>query len=223
MNVEENEGGGMTVILCDGDDLRKVPKSHRQLITAAIREAFANPAEYFDHIAKCCPFRKMSRWLKTLVTKGDWELELNRRSPKEWTLAGFNWYSEKVRGATIGLPDNTNLQIAPDALQSYYALVGAVHWNAFGCAGGLYGASEHTPLTAFAYDYCGDEVDPGETLAWGSSECGDMLIYTSDGRGGWLCHENGHIHLLGTIEETINWVYAELMASRTPQYDYRWA
>jgi hypothetical protein len=50
-----------------------------------------------------------------------------------------------------------------------------------------------------------------------------MLIYTEDGRGGWLCHENGKIHLLGTIEDTILWVYGELLANRCPDFDYSWA
>ena len=50
-----------------------------------------------------------------------------------------------------------------------------------------------------------------------------MLVYTKDGRGGWCCHENGKVHLLGTIEDTINWVYGELLAGRCPDFDYSWA
>jgi hypothetical protein len=29
--------------------------------------------------------------------------------------------------------------------------------------------------------------------------------------------------LLGTIDDTINWVYAELLAGRCPDFDYDWA
>jgi hypothetical protein len=47
-----------------------------------------------------------------------------------------------------------------------------------------------------------------------------MLIYTDYGRGGWLAHENAEIMLLGTIEETIEWVYLKLQADRCPDFDY---
>lgn len=66
----------------------------------------------------------------------------------------------------------------------------------FGCAGGLDGISDPTPLTNFYDTYHGAEIDPSRTFAFGSSPGGDMLIYTEDDRGGWLCHENGKILLL---------------------------
>ena len=68
----------------------------------------------------------------------------------------------------------------------------------------------------------GADVDPARTFVFGCSDCGDMIIYTAEGRGGWLCHENGKIHLLGTIEDTIEWVYSELLANRFPEFDHKW-
>jgi hypothetical protein len=222
MEIEDNEGGGKTVTLLAGDDLNEVPKSHRHLITAPVRDAFADPADYFGRLARRCPFPKMSRWLRALVAEDQWELHLNQGFPKEWTMVGFTWYSEKVWSGTIALPDNPDLSRYPKVLKKYYSLVDGVHWNVFGCAGGLEKAHDHMPLTGLGYKYHGDKVDLGETFVWGSSGCGDMLIYTSDGRGGWLCHENGYVHLLGKIEEAIDWVYAELLADRCPNYDYDW-
>ncbi len=60
------------------------------------------------------------------------------------------------------------------------------------------------------------------TFIFGWSLCGNMLIYTTSGRAGWLCHENGRIHLLGTIKDTIQWVYGELLANRCPEFDSNW-
>ena len=45
-----------------------------------------------------------------------------------------------------------------------------------------------------------------------------MIVYTADGRGGWLCHENGEIRLLGSVLDTIDWVYGELLADRCPDF-----
>jgi hypothetical protein len=218
----DNEGGGKTVVLVAGDDLKKVPRSHRALITDPIREAFPDPPANFARLAERCPFGKMARWIKALVSQGQWELQLNWGWQKRWSLAGFYWSSEKVRGATIALPKKIDLRQYPKPLQEYYSLVDGVNWNRFGCAGGMEPAGKHTPLTSFNYDYYGDKVIPDKTFVWGTSPCGDLLLFTSDGRGGWLCHENGHIHLLGTIEETINWIYSELLADRCPEYDYKW-
>ena len=111
----------------------------------------------------------------------------------------------------------------PPALRRYYSLVDRVSWMPFGCAGGLEGAGDHTPLTDFDYTYHGADIDPARTFVLGSSPGGDMLIYTEDGRGGWLCHENGKIHPLGTVVDTIEWVYSELQADRCPDFDYSWA
>src|SRR3712207_5861009 len=110
----ENEGGGTTVVLVAGDDLNEVAGSHRRLITAALREAFADPSGYFGRLATRCPFRQMSRWLRALASGGQWELHLNQGYPEEWTLAGFDWRSDMVRGATIGLPDAPELGGYPE-------------------------------------------------------------------------------------------------------------
>jgi hypothetical protein len=34
--------------------------------------------------------------------------------------------------------------------------------------------------------------------------------------------ESGRIRFLGTIEGTIDWVYGELLANRSPNLDYGW-
>lgn len=223
MRTIKNEGGGKSVVLAPGDNLKRVRESHRMLITPRIKEAFADASEYFRSVAVCCPFPSMAAWLKVLIEEGDWELVLHRGVPEEWTAAGIRWWSEKVRSAEITPASESNLSKLPPALRRYYSLVDQVSWMPFGCAGGLYGITDHTPLTNFYYTYHGADIKPAKTFVFGSSSCGDMVIYTADGRGGWLCHEDGKIHLLGTIEDTIEWVYCELLANRSPEFDYGWA
>ncbi len=226
MRTEKNEGGGRSVILYVGDDLKKVPRSHRALLTPQLREAFADPGSYFRRIAERCPFPAMAGWLRAVIAENLWDLALHRGVPPvpvEWTAAGIRWWSDGVRSAEITPAGDTVPDDLPPALRRYYSLVDRVSWMPFGCAGGLEGAGDRTPLTDFDYDYHGADIDPSRTFVLGSSTGGDMLIWTDDGRGGWFCHENGRIHLLGTIEDTIDWVYAELQADRCPDFDYNWA
>ena len=221
MRREKNEGGGESIRLGPGDRLVEVPPPHRGLITPAIRAALDDPPRYFRQIADRCPFDKMAAWLRALLAEGEWDLQLHQGYPAEWTSAGFLWASDTVRAAVITPSHGRPRPGLPPALRRYYSLVGAIDWMGFGCAGGLEGAGPHTPLTAFPYACHGADVDPNATFVFGFSPCGDMLIYTADDRGGWLGHESGQIHLLGTIEQTLEWVYAELLANRGPGFDYR--
>lgn len=220
MKIEDNEDGGTSVILEEGDDLASVPDSHAYLITPQLREAFSDPVGRFCKIAECCPFPEMARWLRTLLETPRWQLELNQGDPQEYASAGYYWASQYVRSATIDLPGGT-LPKFPKTLVDYYSLVDAVDWMGFGCAGGLAGAGGHAPLRAFPYDW--QDIDADEVSVWGYSPCGDMIIWTADGRGGWLSHETGRMQLLGTIEELIDWVYAKLSANECPEYDREWA
>lgn len=204
--------------------MTKIPKSHRALLTPRLREAFADPIAHFQQVADTCPFATMAEWLHAVLSEGIWLLALHRGEPKQWTEAGFLWFPEEVFGAEITPSSGANLPNLPPALRQYYSLVDGVRWMPFGDAGGLNGGEEHTSLTVFShYEFHGANIDPAKTFVFGSSSCGDMLIYTEDGRGGWFCHENGKIHLLGTVADTIEWVYGELLANRCPEFDYRWA
>jgi hypothetical protein len=35
-------------------------------------------------------------------------------------------------------------------------------------------------------------------------------------------HEDGQIHLLGSVLDTIDWVYGELLADRCPDFNDSW-
>ena len=53
------------------------------------------------------------------------------------------------------------------------------------------------------------DIDFDETFIWGDSPCGNMLIWTSDGRAGWYNLGSHDIEILGSIGDTINWVFTE--------------
>jgi hypothetical protein len=225
MFIEDNDGGGKSVFLTAGDSLAKIPKSHRKLLTPRLREVFADPLAHFQKVADSCPFASMAAWLNALLTGGTWILALHQGDPATLTEAGFLWVSEEVLTAEITPSCGTKFPHQPPALRRYYSLVDGVRWMSFGCAGGLIGCQEYSSLADdFShYEFHGADIDPAKTFVFGSSSCGDMLIYTEDGRGGWFCHENGKIHLLGTVEDTIQWIYGELLENRSPDFDYNWS
>jgi hypothetical protein len=222
MRAEQNDAGGWSVLVFPGDDLNEVPASHRELLTPQLRDAFVDPRGYFMEISNRCPFFAMGRWLKALCADNDWHMALHRGIPDRWTGSGFQWYSNGVYHQEISPAGVAIRKDLPATLRLYYSLVDQVRWTSFGYAGGLDGCGEHTPLTNFGYAYRGAEIDAAQTFVMGASYCGDMLIYTSDGRGGWLCHETGNIHLMGTIEDTIEWAYAELLMGNCPEFDSKW-
>jgi hypothetical protein len=170
------------------------------------------------------PLPSMAAWIRAIVAEGVWALGLHRSSREEWNAAGFTWWADGVTCAEITPATGSLSAKLPPALAMYYRLVDRVSWMPFGCAGGLYGHADHEPLTSFDSMYHGLEsaLDPRATYVFGSGPGGDKLIYTEDGRGGWMCVEDGQIHFLGTIEATVDWVYGELLANRSPDLDYEW-
>lgn len=234
MRIEANEASGETVILSHGDNLADVPESHQWLITPEMEEAFAAPIEYFQSTADRCPFPKMKAWLVESLARREWELQLHLGpypdDYPDYNLCGFEWQSESVRTAVIELPRPFDLSDFPEDLQAYWSLVNKVHWNGFGCAGGLSGCTSrwngpdtlHPTLSQFFEDWRGDELNPDETHVWGSSPCGDMVIYVRDGRGGWAEHGEHIVRLLGSIGDTIDHIYGKLMAGESPEWERAW-
>ncbi|HUE73040.1 MAG TPA: hypothetical protein VMP01_19300 [Pirellulaceae bacterium] len=218
MEFEDNEAGGKSIMLFASDALDDVPESHADLISPEVRRAFVDPIAYFRKAAADCPFRTMKSYLTSILKKESWVLMLHRGNPAEWNSAGFMLFADDVRTIEIS-PASDEVPVDwPPELRKYHSLVGPINWMTFGFAGGL-GATT-TPLSDFPYEFHGMSVDPTRTYIFGDSFCGDMLFYTQDGRGGWFWHETGYLHGLGSIGDTIEWVYSELLADRTPEFDY---
>lgn len=211
-----DEGSARSVLLRSGDSLADLPASHRGLITAEIERVFADPVAHIEEVARRCPFPAMAQWLCGLLVEPRWELECRLVAPpySGSSLAGFRWQPASGLGAfitpTIGIVDEL-----PVALRQYYLLVDKVHWRQLSCSGGLTGVRGRWPVSEFAHLYP-ERRYPDTLQVWGSDIGGDMLVYTEDDRGGWLEHEEGYVHWLGSIAETIDWVFTELLADREP-------
>lgn len=215
--IEENDAGGTTVWLGRYDSLDDVPESHQKLITAPIRNAFPEPEKFLKKAARYAPVPAMKKYLNALLERNSWILNLHQGVPEEWTSAGYSWYSETVPCAEIGPPREDPAKFPSKTLQNYYRRIDYIDWMGFAYAGGLAGAGQHGRLTNFDYRYHGDPCDPENTFVFGWSFCGDMLVYTGDDRGGWLWHENGQIHFIGSVADTLEWVFSELLAYRRPE------
>jgi hypothetical protein len=231
MYVEENDAGGVSIAVFSTDDLSEVPEPHASLITDEIRAVFEDAPRYFKAIAKRSPFRSLTKWLNALISKGGWwlSIETGNAPGASYNQIGFDWHSKSkskskpIRGAIVGLPRKFDPANYPRGYVDFYSLLGFVDWMSLPYAGKLYDAGVDTPLSRLGYkNYRGIAIDPATTRILGDSPCGDMMIYTADDRGGWMCHENAHIHIMGSTADLINWVFDELLADRVPEYDYAW-
>lgn len=225
MKVVPNQAGGTTIVLQAGENLDAVPESHRELVTPALGVAYADPVSHFGQIAERAQIAEFAKWLKALVAGGKWSLLLHEGFMMDREiLAAFQWHSREVRGAAISLSQESLSPRLPEAMRHFYSLVDVVHWDNYGFGGGILGQPQHIPLVAFSgLRPKRKGFDPKKCVVWGSSSCGDMLIYTTAGKAAFLSHENGKVNLLGTIEEALAWVFQLLLENRTPEFDYNQA
>ena len=134
--------------------------------------------------------------------------------------ASFYFGSNRVKNAFVS-PALDAIDVHPlAAFARYYSLVNLVHWDSFGCAGGLAGYGGHVPLSAMGGHCRNKSFRKDETFTFGSTAGGDMLIYTLSGEGGFLSHENGQAYSLGSVEESLAYIFGELLERRTPEFDY---
>jgi hypothetical protein len=221
MLTRENAAGGTSLVLGPGDSLDEVPASHADMVTADIRHVFRDPIAHFREIARQCRIPSVAQWLSALVASGKWNLVLDECWMMERsTQASFYLPSKDVQSAFISPAlDATRTHSLP-AFAHYYSLVDVVHWDSFGCAGGLAGREGHVPLSARGVRCRSKDFPIQETSVFGGSACGDMLIYTRAGDAGFLSHESGDAYSLGKVDQALNYVFGELLARRTPEFDY---
>jgi hypothetical protein len=221
MVMTEEEFGGTLVTLGPDDGLKSVPRSHCHLLTPEIKSWWADPLRAIRRVADRAVTPNMGRWFRRMADEGSWELCLHRADGVDVSAAGFRLSCPGTRGAEVSPPSAKPLpKYLPPELASYYRLVGSVDWGGFGKCGGLTGPTGHTPLNVFPKEYHGADVDPARTFIFGTDAGGGMhmAICTTDGRGGWLNFSEGEITLLGSVFDTIDWVYGELLADRSPDY-----
>jgi hypothetical protein len=217
METTDNEGGGKTVTLVKGDDLAKVPKTHRHLVSAGVTAAFEDVPAYLRSLSRKCPFPAMAGWLKTMADDGTWSLKLAQGFSTDYCLAGFDFQHETIRTALLAPARDSPLPPLPKALAKFYQLADQVCRGGFGVGGGIVPPSNHGVIGSDGHDSRGDVVDLDVTVAWGSTGCGDMLVYTPDGRAGWFNHESHEVVLRGKIPDVIDEVFSTMLAGETPE------
>ncbi len=204
-------------------DLSLVPATHQALLNSRVRSWFQNFDSTLQSIINANYSQHMTSWFQQIQTLGSWQLNLHLSS-NGYQQASFKLSAPDIRGAEIGVPpDSDELLKFPTELQAFHALVDHVHWNGFGAGGGLYPIQQHYCL--LKHNLPGkytDDFQVENLFALGDSPCGDVLFYSTDGRAGWFAHGDGTLFLLGSIRETIDWVFEQLLLNECPEIDYNW-
>lgn len=216
MQSHNNDGGGVTIALRDGDDLDAVPQTHRGLVTETIRNAFRNPRNYFHTIAERTIVPNLARYLKKFVESGRWQLILaDTYMMRRETVAGFRWSHPDQHSSllvpTARLPPHPELGVL-------YSDLEFVHWERIAFAGGLFAPPRLTTLRDYGLQSTSPLFPLESTTVFGNTSCGDVLVYNSQGQAGLISHENGACHKLGSVRDALGWVFAELAANRMPEF-----
>ncbi len=213
-----NSCGGTTLILAEGDDLDAVPDSHRDIVTAAIRNAFVDPASHFRQIAARTSLQNLRDYIAAFVDQGKWSLILaDTYMMKRATIAAFQWFHPSMYGCMFApaTTSPTDPQFAP-----LYADVAMAHWDSIGCAGGILPAHEHIPLSVYGAPSTNLVFPVDSSTVFATSPCGDMMIYNRHGDAGYLSHETGGSYVVGSVPEMLEWVFGQLMHDQLPEFDY---
>ena len=225
MEQEPNQAGGETIWVVPEESLDEVPASHRALNTEEIRQAFASPKAYFLELAKKVSLPGFALYLEQLATTGRCALLL---ATAEEMFGGprvaFQWWvpSRGVgpRQLLIEPGKSTLDESSAAGFQTLFSHVRWLHWAEIGCSGGLLSPHEQPTLKQYG-SVCNNKLFPATTTCvFGNTECGDMLIYNRKGEAGFLSHENGKAHSLGSVADALNWIFEDLRQGRSPNFDY---
>lgn len=225
MEQEPNLAGGDNLWVLPEDELSEVPASHRGLLNSDIRDAFENPQGYLLKLAVNTQLPAFAKFLNLLIKEARCALMLATADEMfGGPQAAFHWWP---RGrATI--PHRIFIEpgecdpkdFATVGFQQLFSQVRWVHWAEFGFGGGLFRPSDHSTLKHWGATSKSKLFPTAITRIFGSSTCGDMLIYNAKGEAGFLSHENGKAYSLGSVTDALNWIFDELRQGRTPEFDY---
>jgi hypothetical protein len=96
-----------------------------------------------------------------------------------------------------------------------------VLWENIGWAGGLFPADRHVSLSEYGFRSKSKSFPTKRSVVFGNTSSGDVLVHSDNGQAGILSHETGRGYTLGAIGDTLEWVFAELLAGRKPEIDIR--
>jgi hypothetical protein len=218
MKALSNFGGGTTLVLAEGDDLRSVPESHRDIISDAVRDAFRDPVAHFSEIATRTMIPNLRSYLSNFVAGGRWTLLLaDTYMMDRATIAAFQWLHPGQHACMLGLP---TADCGDDRFAPFYDCLSMVHWASIGFAGGIVPYRNQIFIANYGTSSTNPTFPADTSKVFGNSSCGDMMVCNSSGDAGYLSHENGASYVIGTLPETLDWIFGELLQDRTPEFDY---
>ncbi|WP_442510524.1 hypothetical protein SH528x_002149 [Novipirellula sp. SH528] len=218
MMTRPNDGGGTTLVLADGDDLASVPDSHRDIITDSVRDAFRDPAAYFSEIASRTAIPSLRNYLANFVADGRWTLLLaDTYMMERATIAAFQWFHPAQYACMLIAP---TADCDDDRFTSFYDCLSMAHWDSIGFAGGIVPYCNQISVDDYGTPSTNPTFPADATRVFGNSSCGDMMICNSSGDAGYLSHESGASHVVGSFSEMLDWIFGELIQNQTPEFDY---
>lgn len=218
MITRPNDGGGTTLVLAEGDDLDSVPESHVDILTDPIRRAFGAPTSYFGEVAKRTPITNLRGYLSNFVTDGRWTLLLaDTYMMDRDTIGAFQWLHPDQHACMITPAD---APCSDRRFSPIYDDIALLHWDSIAHSGGILPFHQHISLADYGAHSTNPAFPVDSTHVFGSSACGDMMIYDSEGNAGYLSHENGTSYATGTVSEMVDWVCGKLTKNQTPEFDY---
>lgn len=213
-----NRGGGDTIILNAGDSLDDVPVSHSDIVTSELRAAFIDPPAYFNRIASHSQLASFGAYLNHLASEGRWSLVLaDTYMMERRTIGAFQWSHPCIRGAMIA-PKSSLL--GNSQFDTLYRDVAFVHWEQVGFAGGILPPDEHVSMQDYGISSSHPQFDAVTSFVFANSDCGDVMVYSRDGTAGFVSHEDGKAYVIGSVCDSMEFIFTELLYNRAPQFDY---
>jgi hypothetical protein len=209
-----------TLALTRSDSLEAIPRSYRKILLPAIEAWWKDPREVLRSISEKAFTPNMREWFRCAINDGTFELYLHKAS--FGNQASLDVSCPSIRGAELTPPEpDRSFEKYPAGLRELFALLGDIQWCGYLGGGGIDGPDGLLPLRMFEFDYHGADIEIDRAFGFGSCPGGDKIIATLDGQGGFLNHSSHEIHLHGTITETVDWVFGELLANRCPDFFYQ--
>jgi len=218
MMTRPNDGGGTTLVLAEGDDLAAVPESHRDIVSDSVRDAFLDPVAYLSDIASRTTIPNLRKYLSNFVIGGRWSLVLAETYMMDReTIAAFQWLHPDQHACMLG-PSTGNCDDA--RFSAFYNDFALLHWGSIGFAGGILPYRDQITIADYGAKSSNPMFPADATVVFGNSSCGDIMVCNADGDAGYLSHENGSSYVVGTFPEMADWIFDQLILSRTPEFDY---
>jgi hypothetical protein len=183
--IEKNGMGGKSVYVGSEADLKNVPASHRKLVGRAEGAALADPASYFQDLARRAKRPVLRRWLKMLADCENCFLELHTASSTSYPgfppAAYFRFSLDNGSAPAVKLramkPRSVNaISSLPPALAEVYELIDGINHCGYGMVGELLAAADILQFAGTGFWFSeANKIDPETCMLCYSTLNGDFL------------------------------------------------